>query len=543
MKFTGKLKTEFDDFARAISDVVQTDVIITDADMNVIGSAFQYFSLYRDIKIGSLIAEVFYGNRDVLVEHKRERSSCHQCPEFAKCKMEGFVGVPVQVDDRTVGSIALILPKERSKHLFKTIGSTMTFMHSMAELVASKIIDKQYSRIIEEKNKELKGILDASDAALAYTDFYGNILFLNDSFKKMFWITEDLLGMRIQELFPYEFITETFHTQERKSRLVKAAIERNHFYGIVNIKPIISHERKGSIMFTFRKYSEIQRESIQFTYGSYITFDYLKGIYDEKFLEEARQFAQKNDNIIFVNTDDNEINELIAKAIHNESSRKLKDILIMHSSSIYQDYLGEYLFGEDGLLKNIHDGTIIIHNPERIQIYYQNQLADIMGKLESGSSRDTVRLIICTDKNLQKMSEDGEFSPLLYGFLKNHTLRTEKTVHTDLGLFSQYIRNMENHYCRIYHKANIGHPIDLEDCRRFMGMEINALNLQIEKAVMNGGHVISNAELPDLSPKEYELNKIRKLIAEGKKQNEICKKLSISRSTLNRRLAEIRKQV
>lgn len=32
------------------------------------------------------------------------------------------------------------------------------------------------------------------------------------------------------------------------------------------------------------------------------------------------------------NTDDGEINELVAKAIHNESSRKLKDLLIMHSS-------------------------------------------------------------------------------------------------------------------------------------------------------------------------------------------------------------------
>lgn len=46
MKYKGELKTEFDDFARAISDVLETDVIITDADMNVIGSAFQYFSLY-----------------------------------------------------------------------------------------------------------------------------------------------------------------------------------------------------------------------------------------------------------------------------------------------------------------------------------------------------------------------------------------------------------------------------------------------------------------------------------------------------------------
>ena len=75
MKFKGEHKTEFDDFARTISDVLETDVIITDADMNVICSAFQYFSLYQDIKIGSLIAEVFYDNKDLLIERKKDKES------------------------------------------------------------------------------------------------------------------------------------------------------------------------------------------------------------------------------------------------------------------------------------------------------------------------------------------------------------------------------------------------------------------------------------------------------------------------------------
>ena len=143
--------------------------------------------------------------------------------------MESFVGVPIRLDHRTIGVIALILPKDRGKALFKKISSTVTFMHSMADLIASKITDSQYSRIIEEKNDELKGILDANDTALIYTDFYGNILFANESFRKLFWITEPLLGKRIQELFPYESVQETFRAQERKSRMMKAAIEWNHF--------------------------------------------------------------------------------------------------------------------------------------------------------------------------------------------------------------------------------------------------------------------------------------------------------------------------
>ena len=541
MKYKGELKTEFDDFARAISDVLETDVIITDADMNVIGSAFQYFSLYQDIKIGSLMAEVFYDNQDVLLEHKRDKESCRQCPEYLVCKMESFVGVPIRLDHRTIGVIALILPKDRGKALFKKINSTVTFMHSMADLIASKITDSQYSRIIEEKNDELKGILNANDTALVYTDFYGNILFANESFRKLFWITEPLLGKRIQELFPYEAIQETFRTQQRKNRMMKAAIERNHFYGIINIKPIYEHEHGASMLFTFRKYSEIQKESVQFTNGSYITFDFLEDICDMELLKRARTYARENRNIILVNTDDAEINELVAKAIHNESSRKLKDILIMHSSSIYQDYLCEYLFGEDGLLKNIHDGTIIINYPERMQIYYQERLAEVIENRKKQRDLEPVRIIFCTDQNLEERCQAGLFSQRLYDIMQGQSLRPVHTVHTDRELFLRYTENMLDYYCSIYKKSRTAAAIAPADYERLMRMEINELNIQLEMAVLHDGYVHAETELPDISSRAYELKQIRELLDAGKTQKEICSRLSISRSTLNRRIAELRK--
>ena len=541
MKYKGELKTEFDDFARAISDVLETDVIITDADMNVIGSAFQYFSLYQDIKIGSLMAEVFYDNQDVLLEHKRDKESCRQCPEHLVCKMESFVGVPIRLDHRTIGVIALILPKDRGKALFKKINSTVTFMHSMADLIASKITDSQYSRIIEEKNDELKGILNANDTALVYTDFYGNILFANESFRKLFWITEPLLGKRIQELFPYEAIQETFRTQQRKNRMMKAAIERNHFYGIINIKPIYEHEHGASMLFTFRKYSEIQKESVQFTNGSYITFDFLEDICDMELLKRARTYARENRNIILVNTDDAEINELVAKAIHNESSRKLKDILIMHSSSIYQDYLCEYLFGEDGLLKNIHDGTIIINYPERMQIYYQERLAEVIENRKKQRDLEPVRIIFCTDQNLEERCQAGLFSQRLYDIMQGQSLRPVHTVHTDRELFLRYTENMLDYYCSIYKKSRTAAAIAPADYERLMRMEINELNIQLEMAVLHDGYVHAATELPDISSRAYELKQIRELLDAGKTQKEICSRLSISRSTLNRRIALLRK--
>ena len=414
-------------------------------------------------------------------------------------------------------------------------------MHSMAELIASKIMDSQYSRIIEAKNDELKGILDAHDAALAYTDFYGSILFVNEAFRKLFRITEPVLGTRIQELFPYKAFQETFQKADRKPRMVKATMEQSQFFGIINIKPIYEHRHGTSMLFTFRRYSEIQKESVQFTNGSYITFDFLGDICDTELIYRGRDYARENKNIILVNTDDGEINELLAKAIHNESSRKLKDILIMHSSSIYRDYLCEYLFGEDGLLKNIHDGTIIIHYPERMQIYYQERLAEVIEGRKKQRESEPVRIIFCTDQNLEERCQAGLFSWGLYDAMKDQTLRTGRTIHTDSALFCRYAENMIDYYCRIYKKTKMELNITAADYKQLMKLEINELNIQLEMAVRNNGYVAAKTELQGMSSREYELKTIRELLDAGKTQREICARLSISRSTLNRRIAELRK--
>jgi len=46
-----KIKSFVDNFAAVIADVLDTDVIIVDEDMDIIGKSLKYFSVYNDIKI------------------------------------------------------------------------------------------------------------------------------------------------------------------------------------------------------------------------------------------------------------------------------------------------------------------------------------------------------------------------------------------------------------------------------------------------------------------------------------------------------------
>ena len=132
-------------------------------------------------------------------------------------------------------------------------------------------------------------------------------------------------------------------------------------------------------------------------------------------------------------------------------------------------------------------------------------------------------------------------SQRLYEIMKDQSLKPVHTVHTDRELFLRYAENMLDYYCRIYKKIRLAVEIPPSDYERLMAMEINELNIQLEMAVLHEGSVRSASELPNISSKEYELKKIRELLDAGRTQKEICSRLSISRSTLNRRIAELRK--
>ena len=114
------------------------------------------------------------------------------------------------------------------------------------------------------------------------------------------------------------------------------------------------------------------------------------------------------------------------------------------------------------------------------------------------------------------------------------------TVHTDRELFLRYTENMLDYYCSIYKRNRTAAAIAPADYERLMRMEINELNIQLEMAVLHDGYVHAATELGHFL-RAYELKQIRELLDAGKTQKEICSRLSISRSTLNRRIAELRK--
>ena len=82
------------------------------------------------------------------------------------------------------------------------------------------------------------------------------------------------------------------------------------FYGIINIKANPNEqEHDVSMLFTFRKYSEIQKESRAVYERKLYYLRFPGGYLRYGAAKRARTYARENRNIILVNTDDAEINE------------------------------------------------------------------------------------------------------------------------------------------------------------------------------------------------------------------------------------------
>jgi formate hydrogenlyase transcriptional activator len=124
--------------------------------------------------------------------------------------------------------------------------------------------------------------------------------------------------------------------------------------------------------------------------------------------------------------------ELIARAIHNISSRRGRPFVKLSCGAIPSGLLESELFGHEkgaftgaverrlGHFENAHSGTIFLDEIGEIPLELQPKLLRVLQEQEFerlGSTRTVrvdVRVVAATNRNLQQMAEEGTFRSDLY---------------------------------------------------------------------------------------------------------------------------------
>lgn len=540
----GKIRNFVDNFAEVISDVLDTDVIITDSNMNIVGSAFRYFSLYNDIKVGTLLADVLVNNHNLVIRNKAQIESCRKCREYKKCKMKGFVGVPIHYGNQTLGAIALILPSSKVKALFENIDSTVIFMERMAELVASRIHYHTEKKALSKKMAEFESILDLMDEALVHTDVYGNVIYFNKKFEQDFGADKDLTGENITSVYPE---LRDWYEKENAFKDFKICIQNDRcsFYGIVNSKRVYQTEEEYTVILCFQPYKNIYKTSKIFMPGTQVTFRWLRKFCDVETLALAEYYAELDEPVLICGCDDT-LNEMLGKAIYNQSPRRLEEVEVLHIRNSYRNLLNSYLSAETGILRKLQNGTIIIIQPEKIPMYIQEYLLNLMEKKKTAGSQKgsdlDIRFIFCTASDLEEFVKEKKFNEELYRIISKNKISMTKTLHEDFGVFYRYMQSGLEYYSSIYKKETVELSIDRqkEIWRKCRGNLLADLEMMIERIAKNGDYILEEekTENPEKSINELEKMQLQKLIKDGYSKQEMAKIMNISRTTLYRHLKE-----
>ncbi len=268
--------------------------------------------------------------------------------------------------------------------------------------------------------------------------------------------------------------------------------------------------------------------------------------------------------------------ELVARAIHELSNRRRRQIVVVNCAAIPESLLESELFGYEkgaftgaqnskkGLFEEADNATIFLDEISSAPLSIQAKLLRV---LESGeirklgstkSSKVDVRVIAATNKDLQEEVKKGTFrDDLLYRLqvieINIPPLRKRKE---DIPLLAQHFLN---HY-RLKFNRNI-EEITPEAMELLMKYDypgnIRELENIIEQAVVvANSNVISQNDLPDslrdrsrlpfdtafdnLTLKDIErMVIIDKLKKSGDNLNKVARGLGISRTTLWRKMKEL----
>ena len=535
------VKSYLDQFAKVISDILNIDVLIVDSNLNVLGQKLVYYDMYQKINFGSLLYTVIEGGEHLSVKSRESVPKCKNCKSYMQCKIDGFVGVPIYDKTEVIGALGLMVSKKRGKNFFDKIDSTFQFMDNMAELIAKRIVEHRSKKRLRERLTRVEFIIASLPEALLYCDTFGNVIYQNSSLRSTFPLGKEVSNIREISEDLVKYLEKRKYIEEVKITIEKSTFT---FYGTVTIVPIIVDEDKTEYLCKFKSYSQIQKESNFFANSTMVTFSWLSKYLGRETVEECKTLAESED-CIFIQSEDNALNELIGKAIFNYSNRRLQELRVIYMQNVYRDLMNTFLLDEHGVLWQMQGGSIIIVQPEKMLLSVQENLAKYLEKeRERIQNREqenrSIQFIFCSTENLGELVQKKLFSYKLYTIITQHCISGFQSAYNNRAVFERFFKSGVLYYSKIYGKRE---ERDLEalyrKAWRALGKkDLSSIETYLESYFKN--NTAMNRSFASLenegSIKEMERAGLEQLIKGDYTVQQICHRLGISRSSFYRKI-------
>ncbi|MCI9162693.1 MAG: sigma 54-interacting transcriptional regulator [Lachnospiraceae bacterium] len=525
----------------------------------------------------------------------RTSPACLSCNQRSNCKEMGYLHCPIVYGNRIIGVMGLICYEpEHIEKIKDERRGLLNFIQSMCELIGLKLKEEEVRkkeqeiyRKLDSQNQVLNQVLEQISDGYVLLDADNIIRNVNKKALNIFKTDSGaILGKNILELIPdpifHKMIeTESVNVYEKikigeesyGALFYKVAERREDLVKILNFKTIINI---GS-----RIAGEAFREN-QITFGNILgnspRMRHLKEI--------AQKVARTMPNILLTG-ETGTGKEMFARAIHNASDRRGNPFITINCAAIPMELLESELFGYEegaftgakkggkiGKFELADTGTLFLDEIGEMPFHLQAKLLRVLQerRLErvggNKQIRLNIRIISATNRDLERMVEEGKFREDLYYRLNIFEIHLPplRERPEDIPLLVHYFiekyrsffevdvsgidpEAME-HLCRYQWKGNIR---ELENVVQYMiSMSSDSMSGIIGKGalpaqVMEGRNFDSAGKEEEDIPmgfKEREALQMKKLLAqygnttEGKRQ--VARQMGISLATLYRRIRKMK---
>jgi transcriptional regulator with PAS, ATPase and Fis domain len=425
--------------SEAISSVLDVDVIISDAQFRKVGDTKRHFNLeVSEIRDTYVIGNVLKTGEVVVIGSKAESPQCRACKEQGECNLRAMICIPIRRDDVMIGAVGLIAINELARaKLLENKANLVEFTNRMADLLVSKVVEQEAAENLTVAKNRLTSIIDSIEEGIVAIDEGGRIVHVNEIIEQLLNKRRDaLVGESIEKFFAEPYVRTLLHEGAAFNNIeltVKGSASGTH--ALISGKPVVLGEKNVGSILALKKMDDVYKVINNLTSPPLATtFDEFIGDSPQiaQLKERALRVASGNSNIL-ITGESGTGKELLARAIHFGSPRADKPFIAINCAAMPETLIESELFGFEegtftgaarggrpGKFQLAHGGTIFLDEIGDMPLHLQPKLLRVLQEKtveKLGGHKSVavdVRVVAATNKDLEKLVEQGEFREDLY---------------------------------------------------------------------------------------------------------------------------------
>ena len=539
------------------------------------GKIGQYFR-----KKGIVNRYIFESTNTAVVTSPGIDTRCSQCDLYGCCDTKAAVYSAIIVENSTIGAIGILAHTEEQALLIDKNNKVMLdFVNSMATLISSKVRE---NRVVVKLKSSLKFnnlIMDNINKGVIILDNSSIIKDVNTYILRKLGIKKTNLINKPMHNFFNNFNIELIKDKNDVDILNELDYEHNNKYlkFVYKTKLIVVDNDIESIVLIiddkkdiFKIAAQIEQNDKAITFDDIISFD----PNFNSFKNTMKDVSRYESTMLLIG-ETGTGKELFAHAIHSNSSRKSKPLIIVDCGAIPENLIESELFGykkgaftgassdgKKGKFQLANNGTIFLDELENMPSYLQQKLLRVLEQRTiqplggTKSIHIDVRIIAATNKNLKDLVVEGKLREDLYHrlnvipfnipplrergndvlilsnyFIKKYNERFNKDI---LGITSK----VESIFKKHHWKGNIR---ELQNAIEYSVMLCKHRYIDIKDLPFHIKTSVDSEQINTLKEIEnrHIRNTLNKFGMSEKGKLEAAKYLGISRATIYRKIKEL----